>query len=272
MLLTRSVIKCAFFHSEEMGCVGSRQADMDWFKDVGYCFQADRKGNSDFVNSISGKLFSKAFSKKVNSIITHHGYKESSGGITDVGQLAENGIGVCVANMSCGYYAPHSDEEVVIFDDANNCLTMVDRLIDELGCNKYEYQYTSSYGNYDFNYSGGSKWGDWSGANRNFWYGDYGTANKEVKINEETGELECYYCGCSELLESDIGDEYAYCPDCISDIYVGMEENEYAEVDPNQVEIDYNEYEDVEENYDGSMEHKSIVNRYLTDYWSKKKK
>ena len=224
-------------------------------------------------NNISGKLFSKAFSKKIKPILTHHGYKETSGAITDVGQLAENGVGVCVANMSCGYYAPHSDEEVVIFDDANNCLTMADRLIAELGNNKYAYNFTSNYSSFDFNWKSNdynnSKWGDWSGANRNYWYGDYGTANKEVKINEETGEFECYYCGCAELLESDIGDDYAYCPDCISDIYVG--ENE-VEVDPNQAKIDYNDYEDVSDNYDGSMEHRSLVNRYLTDHWSKTNK
>jgi hypothetical protein len=283
--MTRDIIKCAFFHSEEMGCVGSRQADMDWFKDVGYCFQADRQGSSDFINNISGKLFSKAFTKKISPVLSHHGYKITSGAITDVGQLAENGIGVCVANMSCGYYAPHSDEEVVIFDDANNCLTMVDRLIDELGCNKYEYQYTSSYGNYDFNFSEGGKWGDWNGANRNYWYGDYGTANREVKINDETGEFECYYCGCSELLESDIGDEYAYCPDCISDIYCGEPKEE---IDPNQIEmfeddedmkhwnksfgVENDEYEDISDNYDGSMKHRSLVNKYLTDHWSKKNK
>ena len=51
MLLDLDIIKCAFFHSEEVGCVGSSQADMSWFKDVGYVFQSDRRGNSDFVNS-----------------------------------------------------------------------------------------------------------------------------------------------------------------------------------------------------------------------------
>jgi len=290
MLITRDVIKCAFFHSEEVGCVGSRSADMEWFKDVGYCFQGDRRGNSDFVNNISGKLFSKTFTKKIKPILSHHNYKITSGAITDVGQLAENGIGVCVANMSCGYYAPHSDDEIVIFKDANNCLTMVDRLIDELGCDRYEYQYKSSYASYD--------WGDWSGANRNFWYGDYGTSNQEIKINEETGEPECYYCGCADLLESDIGDEYAYCPECISDIYCGKElkwiENpnqqtlEFSEVGGDGtirdreldswnesfgVDTEYDEnYDDISDNYDGSMKHRSLVNKYLTDHWSKKKK
>ena len=279
MLVTRSVIKCAFFHSEEIGCVGSSQADMEWFKDVGYCFQGDRRGNSDFINSISGTLFSKAFSKKISPILSHHGYKETSGSITDVGQLAENGIGVCVANMSCGYYAPHSDDEVVIFDDANNCLTMVDRLIDELGNNVYGFQYASSYSNYSKN------WGDFSGANRDYWYGGYGTANQEVVVSEETGETSCYYCGCQELLESQYGEEYLFCPDCLSDISGIKEDLEdlgdaqydcISDLPLNSGDIAVEqEQEDDKDNieeadYDGSDKHKSMVSEYI-DKWAKNK-
>jgi tripeptide aminopeptidase len=267
MLMSQDIIKCAFFHSEEIGCIGSSQADMDWFKDVGYCLQADRRGNKDFVNSISGKLFSKAFSKAVAPILKHYGYKETSGAITDVGQLAENGVGVCVANMSCGYYAPHSDEEVVEFVDASNCLDMIESIVEELGNNKYEYQYQTRY----HNYYGSSKWGDWSGATRGYWYGE-----SEVVENEE-GKETCYYCGCSELMESEYGTEYRYCPDCFSDIM--LEETH----DPNQIEmfedekawnesfgITDTEYEDISDNYDGSMKHKQIVNEYLTNYQKNK--
>jgi hypothetical protein len=278
MLKSQEAIKCAFFHSEEVGCIGSSQADMDWFKDVGYCFQADRRGNTDFVNSISGKLFSKAFSKAIKPILKEYGYKETSGAITDVGQLAENGIGVCVANMSCGYYAPHSDEEVVYFDDADICLDMIETLVATLGNNKYEFQFETSYRNY----YGSNQWGDWSGANREYWYGE-----AEVVHNEE-GKETCYYCGCSDLMESEYGKEFRYCPDCFSDIM--LEETN----DPNQIEMfedeyDYGsssieevlqregvskvddiDYEDISDNYDGSMQHKQIVNKYLTDYHKNK--
>ena len=181
MLLSQDIIKCAFFHSEEVGCIGSRAADMEWFKDVGYCLQADRRGDADFVNSISGKLYSKAFKKAIAPILKEYGYKETSGAITDVGQLAENGIGVCVANMSCGYYEPHSDEEIVEFEVANKCLNMVEKLVFELGNNKYEFQFETRYGNYGY---GSSKWGDFAGASRNYWYGNYGTAQTEVVPDE----------------------------------------------------------------------------------------
>ena len=260
MLLREDNIKCAFFHSEEIGCIGSGQADMKWFKDVGYCFQADRRGNTDFINSISGKLYSKAFKKTVKLIIAHYGYKETSGAITDVGQLAENGIGVCVANMSCGYYSPHSDQEVVIFEHANNCLNMVETLVEELGCNKYEYQYENKWTDFGTYNGYNGQWGDFAGASRRYWYGDndYGTANTDVVIDEVSGEPTCYYCGGNDLRESEYGDEYRYCMQCITDIYCAdtLEESK----DPNQVEIDY---EDISDSYDDSTEHKTIVNNYL---------
>ena len=56
-------IKVAFFVDEEIGCVGSREADMEWFEDVGFVLQCDRKGYGDFVNSIGGtKLYGKDLS------------------------------------------------------------------------------------------------------------------------------------------------------------------------------------------------------------------
>ena len=152
MLLDKDVIKCAFFHSEEIGCVGSSAADMSFFKDVGYCFQSDRRGNKDFVNNIYGtELFSEDFSVKISPTLQKHGYKETSGALTDVYQLKCNGLNVCVANMSSGYYAPHTDKEVVELEDAINCCDMISNLIDVLGCNLYEHQAPSYDDLYSYN-------------------------------------------------------------------------------------------------------------------------
>jgi len=287
MLMSFDKIKCAFFHSEEMGCIGSSQADMKWFKDVGYCLQADRRGNTDFVNSISGKLYSKAFKKAIKPILKEYGYKETSGAITDVGQLAANGIGVCTANMSCGYYEPHSDEEIVEFDDSNKCLDMVEMIVSELGRERYEFTFAKRahrWGNY------GSEWGDFKGASRDYWYGDYGTATKEVVYDEKTGEECCYYCGCANLMESQFV-HHRFCPGCCSDISLGEDNKEIK--DPNQTEMDFYDeqswnksfgvtnrdcgsatieeveefeevdYKDISDNYDDSLEHRAIVNEYL---------
>ena len=247
MLLSQDIIKCAFFHSEEIGCVGSRQANMSWFKDVGYCLQGDRRGSKDFVNSISGTLYSLAFAEDIVPIISKYGYQETSGAITDVGQLAENGIGVCVANMSCGYFAPHSDQEIVEFLDANNCLDMVTHIVNELGCTLYKHEYTNKWNDLD--------WGDFSGASRNYWFQDM-QKDSEVVVDEEGGET-CYYCE-GELKESEYGDEFRFCGDCNSDVIVKYEDD------------DFDDFEDVSDNYDGSMAHKQIVNSHLASYYKNK--
>lgn len=118
--------KAAFFVDEEVGCVGSLDADMDFFRDVRFALQCDRKGNSDFVYNIMGvSLYTEQFSNDIAPILAAHGYSEHTGGLTDVYQLAENGIGVCVANMSCGYYNPHSDDEMICLSDVENCRRMV---------------------------------------------------------------------------------------------------------------------------------------------------
>ena len=233
MLLRQDIIKCVFFHSEEIGCVGSSQANMSWFSDVGYCLQGDRRGSKDFVNSISGKLYSDAFAEDVLPIISKYGYAESSGSVTDVGQLSENGIGVSVANMSCGYYSPHSDTEIVEFADASNCLDMVIQIVNDLGCNLYKHNYQNDY---HFN----SSWG------QDFWYDK---KDSEVMVDKD-GFESCYYCE-GELKESNFGDEFRYCDDCRSDVIVNHD-------------LEYTDYEDLNDSYDGSMRHKEIVNSYLT--------
>ena len=143
-------------------------------------------------------------------------------------------------------------------------------------CSQYEFQFETRYSNYGY---GASKWGDWNGASRNYWYGDYGTAQTEVVPDEVSGEPTCYYCGCNDLQNSEYGEDFKYCMECVSDIYCGQEEET---IDPNQIEmfeddedmkswnksfgVEDADYEDISDNYDGSMKHKQIVNKYLTNY------
>ena len=122
-------IKIAFFVSEEIGCVGSGRADMDFFKDVRFVIQCDRRGNDDFIN-IAGyeELCSKEFISDIG--ISDFGYHEESGMLTDVLTLKENGLEVCCCNISCGYYEPHTDREFTVKSDLINCLNLVYHIID----------------------------------------------------------------------------------------------------------------------------------------------
>ncbi len=125
-LLELPAVKCAFFRDEETGCVGSSKASAQWFSDCSFVLQCDRRGSKDFINDINGmEMYSTSFADAIKPILEEYGYKETDGMMTDVEQLKKNKINLCMANMSCGYYEPHSSTEYVVISHVLNCLDMV---------------------------------------------------------------------------------------------------------------------------------------------------
>lgn len=119
------VAKAAFFVKEEVGCVGSKNADMTFFTDCRFVLQADRKGSSDFINIAGGTtLCDSNFIEKMG--LKKHGYKVTTGMMTDVMTLKENGLAVACANVSCGYYNPHTADEYTSFVELENCLAFIE--------------------------------------------------------------------------------------------------------------------------------------------------
>lgn len=123
-------LKCVFFVGEEQGCIGSRQADMKFFDDCRFVLQCDRKGNSDFISNIYGNpLCSTQFIKDAS--LGEHGYKEERGMQTDVQALRERGLEISCANISCGYYYPHTPHEMTNIADLQKCLTLVEHIVEK---------------------------------------------------------------------------------------------------------------------------------------------
>ncbi len=141
-------IKVAFFREEETGCVGSGNAEMTFFEDCAYVIQCDRKGNSDIVTNISvTDLCSAEFIEAIQP--EQWGYRECSGLMTDVLQLKENGLSVSAINLSCGYYNPHTDEEIVVKRDVLKCLRFVQHIIETCGSKAFPHTpQTDNFGNY----------------------------------------------------------------------------------------------------------------------------
>lgn len=122
-------LKCVFFVGEEQGCIGSRQADMKFFDDCRFVLQCDRKGNSDFISNIYGNsLCSSQFIKDAS--LGEHGYKEERGMQTDVQTLRQRGLEISCANISCGYYYPHTLHEMTNIADLKKCLTLVEHIVE----------------------------------------------------------------------------------------------------------------------------------------------
>lgn len=194
-------IKLAFFVDEERGCIGSGGADMTFFDDCRFVLQADRRGKSDFVVNASGtKLSSKKFKKAVTPLLREHGYAFSDGMMTDVMQLKQNGLKVSCANVSCGYYRPHSADEYVVVSDVENCLSLFQAIIDNM-LGVYEHTYTEPVYNSGYN-------DDWGYA-RN--YNQYTPSTHKTKYTTYWEELDkasswrkseketLYYCdSCNE--------------------------------------------------------------------------
>lgn len=165
-LLKYDVLKVALFVGEEVRCIGSNAADMDFFDDCRFVLQCDRRGFDDFITEAScTELCGKEFTDDVH--FDWFGYKEAHGMMTDVMTLKENGLKVACANISCGYYEPHTDNEFTIKYDLMNCLSLVEYIIEN--CTKvYSHEYVYKPTTHVYGYGGcygSSSWGkdyrDW---------------------------------------------------------------------------------------------------------------
>jgi len=192
-------IKVCFFAQEEIGCVGSSLADADFFSDVGYAFECDRKGNKDFVQESSGvKMFGGKFKSLISPSLKKFGYSITDGGLTDVHEISQD-IGIACANMSCGYYNPHSSKEYVNVKDAVNTLDLIKELITTLGENMHKHVAEHTYGGYNYGYKsyGTTIYGTQGG---NSWNWDktakISEPKEEKKIVNNSKEFEgCDLCG-----------------------------------------------------------------------------
>ena len=150
-------IKIAFFAQEEIGCVGSSHADFEFFSNVGYALECDRQGSSDFVQKSSGvKMFGEEFEKLISSTLKDYGYSIKDGGLTDVHEIAQD-MGIACANMSCGYYNPHSKQEYVKIKEAINTFNLVKSLVTLLGETMHSHKAEDTYASYGYGASYGSK-------------------------------------------------------------------------------------------------------------------
>lgn len=131
-------IKAVFFTQEEVGLIGSGDADANWFNDVGYIIQLDRWGASDFISIYGGEpTISDEFANKVDCIMDEYNFKHTEGLITDSIGLWSDGIGVSCVNVSCGYYMHHTDDEVIDTNELWNSIMFTYDCIKALGENEY---------------------------------------------------------------------------------------------------------------------------------------
>jgi len=134
-------LKAAFFVSEETGCHGSRKADPEFFKNVGYAIQFDAPENWMVTEYCFGtKLFTREseFFKKCDVVLkeSFHRSEYMRHPYTDVQALKEKFDFQCI-NFSIGYYNYHTKNEYVVVEDVYNGISTGKKMIESLGYKKY---------------------------------------------------------------------------------------------------------------------------------------
>jgi putative aminopeptidase FrvX len=135
-------LKVAFFVSEETGCHGSKEADPEFFQNVGYAIQFDAPGNSIVTEFCSGvRLFDREseFFRIAHQTLHDFGpWQYQSHPYTDVSQLKRKFDFSCI-NLACGYYRMHSPHELVDVEDVERTVEVGLAMLAQLGQQKYEY-------------------------------------------------------------------------------------------------------------------------------------
>ena len=141
-------LKACFFLCEEIGCLGSKELNKDWFKDVGYCIGYDSPDLFRAAWSCSGvKLFSYEFYEKwMKPVCDEWGLKDCfySEPITDVMEIRKQTSVMCM-NFGNGGYNAHQESEYCIIEHMDHACGMGIALIDHIGLTRHELKSTSIY-------------------------------------------------------------------------------------------------------------------------------
>jgi di/tripeptidase len=141
MLERFDVIKAAFFVEEEIGMLGSKEADEGFFSNVGYAIQFDAPSDNWITETCSGvKLFDSQFKGMITETLSEGGYTSfSNDPFTDVNQLAQK-FDFCCLNLGCGYHRQHTVDEYVIVEEVANSVKVGINIIEYLGLNYYHHE------------------------------------------------------------------------------------------------------------------------------------
>ena len=137
-------LKVAFFVSEETGCHGSRVADPNFFKNVGYAIQFDAPGNvmvSEYCMGVQlfdreGDFFVKCDKALTEGFEGRNDYQSHP--YTDVYALKQKFDFSCI-NFAIGYYDYHTRNEYVVVEDVYNGIKTGKQMIETLGYNYYPF-------------------------------------------------------------------------------------------------------------------------------------
>lgn len=106
-------IKCFFPLDEEIGLVGTRNSVDDFFDNVGFLVQLDRRGYNEISKYTNGHAtVTMGTQMEFNKILAKHNFHWANTVSTDVGWLIQE-HNIQGTNISCGYMNEHKDDETL---------------------------------------------------------------------------------------------------------------------------------------------------------------
>lgn len=165
------VMKGAFFVSEEIGCVGSKESDPQFFSNVAYAIQHDSPENDTISWYCSGYLLfndewakpgivvdeetgEERFEGKIGDLLYKHGVRTfARHPYTDVSQLKKKFDFQCI-NLPAAYYHYHTPNECVLIEGIETAFELSVDIIERLGNEKqkFEPQVVNTYTTYGHGY------------------------------------------------------------------------------------------------------------------------
>ena len=208
MLKKYPAMKAVLFKDEEIGCLGSGKANIEFFTDCAFILQGDRKHNTnDAINHTNGvSTTSTEFDDAAAEVLKANGYFLSRGTSTDIGELVYRDVGCCAMNIACGYYNAHSSTEIVRISKLEQCENFFYAMIDTLAHQRWEH-IAKKYVNTYFGGTGGHKstknqrWDTATGK----WVNDF------APLPSQFGK-KCTMCNGVTAYDSTHGDQY--CASC----------------------------------------------------------
>jgi tripeptide aminopeptidase len=128
-------IKVFLSKDEEVGCRGTRVANMNFFKNCSLVLQGDRRSFttdiSEFTNGV--EVVSESFKDEMLELNAKYGYSFTRCVYTDIGELKIQGLSCVAFNFSIGYFNEHNDDEVLSIDHFTNAINYGYEIIKQHG-------------------------------------------------------------------------------------------------------------------------------------------
>lgn len=138
LFMTEPVLKGVFFVMEEVGCLGSEEANLAWFRNVGYIIAYDSPERDVSWACGGARLFDRDFYENyLADLVDEFKIKKfCNHPFTDAMMLRRNTSLACM-NMFAGYYNYHTSYEYCIAEEMDEAVRLGKTLISRLGYKEY---------------------------------------------------------------------------------------------------------------------------------------